>query len=129
MWPVRQPVQKLTIARNPPARQERRETVQQAVPKRTPVSPVIKRVPKRTAPQPVRVRRSVPRPPGLMRPDPSLTASTQPPSKDANTELVAIAPEEHVIGVVGVTIDKGNEDDYVIREVSAADESASAVKL
>ena len=64
-----------------------------------------------------------------MRPDPSLIADAQPPSQDAKTEVVAIAPEEHVIGVVGVTIDKGNENDYVIREVSAADEEASAVKL
>ena len=42
------------IVQNPPARQERRETVQQAAPKRGPITPAIKRVPKRAAPQPVR---------------------------------------------------------------------------
>ena len=44
--------------------------------------------------------------------------------------IVAVAPEEHVIGIVGVSVGEDDEHSYVIREVSAvANGEARVVRL
>jgi hypothetical protein len=133
LWPRAQPVEKSIFAQRPsqraPAASKARAAIQQPAAERKATAPVVKRVPRRAVPQPVRIRRSVPRPRGWTRPDPRLIADAQPPIPEAKISVMAIAPEEHVIEVVGVSIDQGNEDHYVIREVSAADDEARAVKL